>query len=56
VVGDGEGESGRVPSTVVGLVVGCDFVGSNIEGVASVESNVLVLGGVVDAVLSHELK
>ena len=56
VVGDGEVETCAVASVGVGLVLGCDFVSSNVEGVSSGQSDILVLGSVVDAVLANELQ
>lgn len=38
------------------MVLGCDFVGGDVESVTGGEGDVLVLGSVVDVVLTYELQ
>jgi hypothetical protein len=57
VVGHSQVEVGRIAAVVaVGLEVGGVFVSSDIKRVASSQCDILVLGSVVDAVLSDKLQ
>ena len=44
-----------ISSLVIGNVVACIFIGSNIESISCVKGDVLVFRGMVDTVLSDEL-
>lgn len=56
MVGYCEVKAGTVTSVGVGLVLRCDLVGSDVKGIAGGKCDVLVLGSVVDVVLTYELQ
>lgn len=56
VVGDSQVQASAVASVCEGLVHGNDFVGSDVKGITSGESDVLIFWSVVDAVLTNELQ